>query len=205
MLKNNRQRISFLLGMITLSLLLISACGGFGGRYKIDSKPMDEFFTNKKIPINVKLVLDSELCNYVYISKRQGAKRVFELGEALCSDTKNLFSTLFEIIHIVSKKDDYTEGHINAVVIPKVIDTSALVRPGAPPNFEATIVYECTIEDENGRTIFVRTIKENKVLKTFGYDAHKTVMQETVDELFAKLENELVNSPEIKKFANSFK
>lgn len=205
MLKNNKRNMILWLGMITLILLLLSACGGFGGRYKIKTKSMNEFSTNKKIPMNVKLVLDTELCNYVYISKRQGAKRVYELGEALCSNTKNLFTTLFKNAYIASGKDDNTQGHVDVIVTPKVIDTSVLVRPGAPPNFEATIVYECAMKDTNGRTIFLRTIKENKVIEQYGYDGYEVVMQETVDELFAKLGTELVNSPEIKKFGKGLK
>lgn len=203
--KNNKKSISLSLGMITIFLLLLSACGGFGGRYKIMTKSMNEFSTNKKIPVDVKLVLDSVLCNHVYVSRRQGAKRVYELGDAFCSNTKNLFTTLFKNVTVVSSNDDNTEVDFDAIVIPKVVDTSVLVRPGAPPNFEATIVYECAIEDRNGRTIFVRTVKENKVLKKYGYDSYGTVMQEAVDELFTQLGNELVYSPEIKKFANSMK
>lgn len=205
MSRNNKQSMSLSLGMITIFLLFLSACGGFGGRYKITTKSMNEFSNNEKIPIKVKLVLDSELCNCVYISKRQGAKRVYELGEALCSNTKNLFTTLFKNAYVVSEKDDNTQDHFDVIVTFKVIDTSVLVRPGAPPNFEATIVYECAMEDTNGRTIFVRTVKENKVIEQYGYDGYKVVMQETVDELFTKLGIELTSSHEIKKFVNGLK
>ncbi|MBU0647689.1 hypothetical protein KJ855_00745 [Patescibacteria group bacterium] len=205
MSRNNNKSILLSLGMIIIFLLFLSACGRFGGRYKITTKSMNEFSSNKKIPINVKLVLDSELCNYVYISKRQGAKRVYELGEALCSNTENLFKTLFKNAYVVSGKPDNAQDHVDVIVTPKVIDTSVLVRPGAPPNFEATLVYECAMEDTNGRVIFLRTVKENKVIEQYVHDGYKVVMQETVDELFTKLEIELVDSPEIKKFAKGFK
>ena len=205
MLRNSTRTIFLLSGMTALSLFFLAACGGFGGRYKIATKPMDEFSTNKKIPIDVKLVLDPELCNYVYVSRRQGAKRVYELGDALCSNTQNLFTTLFKDVTVVKNKDDNNESNIDAIVIPKVVDTSVLVRPGAPPNFDAAIIYECSMEDVSGRTIFVRTVKENKVLKQYGYDSYRIVMQEAVNELFTQLGNEVVYSPEIKKFANSLK
>jgi hypothetical protein len=60
------------------------------------------------------------------------------------------------------------------------------------------------MEDSNGRMIFVRTVKENKIIQQYGYDGHRIVMQEAVDELFTKLGMELVESPEIKKFVKSF-
>ncbi len=201
---SNHQSTFLSLGMITIFLLFLSSCGGFGGRYKIKTHSMNEFPSHKKIPINVKLVLDSKLCSYVYISKRQGAKRVYELGEALCSNSENLFSTLFKNAYVVSKKDDDIQSHIDVIATPKVIDTSALVRPGAPPHFEAELVFECAMEDSNGRIIFVRTVKENKIIQQYGYDGHRIVMQEAVDELFTKLGMELVESPEIKKFVKSF-
>jgi hypothetical protein len=141
----------------------------------------------------------------VYVSKRQGAKRVYELGNALCSNTENLFTNLFKGVTVTSSMDDNSEGSFNAIVIPKVVDTSVLVRPGAPPNFEAAIIYECSMVDARGHTIFVRTVKENKVLAQYGYDSYKIVMQSAVDELFTKMGNEIMDSPEIKKLANSLK
>ena len=190
---------------LLFSILFLSACGGFGGRYKIETMPLEEFSDSKKIPLDVKLVLDPVLCNYVYVSSRQGAKRAYELGDALCSSTKKLFATLFNNVTVVSSNNDNTEANFNAIVTPKVVDTSVLVRPGAPPNFEATIIYECSMVDVNGRIIFLRTVKENNVLKQYGYDSYGTVMQEAANELFIRLGNELVQSPEIKKFADSLK
>jgi hypothetical protein len=145
------------------------------------------------------------LCRYVYVSKRQGAKRIYELGNALCSNSKNVFTGLFSKVIVVSNKDAQAGSKIDAIVIIKVIDTSVLVRPGAPPSFEAALIYECSMEDMSGRTIFVRTIKEYKALKQYGSDSYGLVMQNAVDELFAQLGNELVHSPEIDKYVNSLK
>ena len=201
---NNSQRLLFLM-LMALSVTFLSACGGFGGHYRIENKPADEFSTNNKIPADVTLVLAPDLCSYVYVSKRQGAKRVYELGEALCTNTRNLFTSFFNNVTVVASKGDSAAETFDAVGIAKIIDTSVLVRPGAPPNFEATIIYECSLEDSGGRTIFVRTVKENKVLKKYGYDSYRTVMQEAVDELFTTLSKEMLYSPEIKKFATRLK
>ena len=199
---NNNKCFGFLMA-ITISLVfpMLTSCGGFGGRYKIESLRMDAISTDAKIPLNVRLVLSSELCNYTYTSVRQGAKRVYELGDALCTNNRKIFSDLFKNVIVVSSKDEGKTTDFDVTAILKVIDTSVLIRPGAPPQFEATIIYECAIEDRNGRTIFVRTIKEYKVIKRYGYDSYRIVMQDTVDELFTKLGHELIDSLEIKKFA----
>jgi hypothetical protein len=188
--------------MIGMMLVLLSACGGFGGRYPIQSKPMDEFRTNLKIPLDVRLILDSDLCGYVYVSKRQGAKRVYELGDALCTNTANLCKTLFRKVTVVKGEERGVAGEFDVIIVPKVIDTSVLVRPGAPPNFEATMIYECAITDPKGRPIFLRTVKENKTIERYGYDSYGVVMQAAVDELFSKLGSELAHSPEIRKYVD---
>ena len=87
----------------------------------------------------------------------------------------------------------------------KVIDTSVLVRPGAPPTFEAALIFECSMEDPIGRPIFVRTLKEYKILKQYGSDSYRSVMQSAVDDLFTQLGNEMVRSPEINRYADSLK
>ena len=206
MARNNaRINLALLLGTAAISLLLLSSCGAFGGRYKIAEKTMSEHTANGKIPIDVKLVLDPELCEYVYISKRQGAKRVYELGHALCSNSKNLFAYLFNDVIVVSSKGADTESKVDAVAMTKVIDTSVLVRPGAPPTFEAALIFECSMEDPIGRPIFVRTLKEYKILKQYGSDSYRSVMQSAVDDLFTQLGNEMVRSPEINRYADSLK
>ena len=205
MLRNNSRTVLSALGLAAFSFLFLSACGAFGGRYKMAAKPIDEFSIKHKIPINVKLVLDPDLCKYVYISSRQGAKRVYELGDAICLNTKNLFDTLFKNVTVVTNKNDNSEGNIDTIVTPKIVDISVLIRPGAPPTFEAVIIYECSMEDTNGRAIFVRTIKEDKVLQQYGFDTYGIVIQEALNEVFTQLGNELVYSPEIKKYANSIK
>ena len=188
---------------IIVFLFAISACGGFGGRYKIDSKHIGDSPTGERFPVSIRLVLNPELCDHTYTSKRQGAKRVYELGEAFCSSTKDLSTRVFKNVTVVSTEDEGMQGDYDATLIPKVIDTSVLVRPGAPPNFEATIIYECSIVDRDNRTVFLRTIKENKVYQGYGYEGYKIVMQQAVDELFLQLGNELAFSPEIKRFAGS--
>ncbi len=185
---------------IVLALSVLLACGGFGGRYKIESSGFDIVPDDAKIPLNVRLVLNPGLCSYVYTSVRQGAKRVYELGDALCTNNRNLFTDIFKGVTVVSNEDQVPAEDFDVTAIPKVIDTSVLVRPGAPPRFEATIIYECAIVDRNGRVIFVRTIKENKVIKKYGYGGYKIIMQAAVDELFPRLGRELANSIEIKKF-----
>ena len=202
MLKTNIRLISLGVVMIALVLLAVASCGRFGGRYHIETKAMDEFAASPKIQLDVALVLDSGLCDYTYISKRQHAKRVFELGETLCANMKDMCTSLFRKVTVVSNKDEGMTGNVDAVIIPKVIDTSALVRPGAPPDFEATMIYECTMIDPNDHPIFVRTVKENKVLETYSENSWGTVMQTTVDAVFSSLGNEMVASPEIRKYAN---
>ena len=96
-------------------------------------------------------------------------------------------------------------ANFDAVIIPRVIDTSALVRPGAPPDFDVTMIYECTMVDPKGRPIFVRSIKENKVLETLGRGSWKTVMQTTVDAVYSRLAEEMAHSPEIRKYADKRK
>ena len=201
---NNRHGLSLGAGLIALALTA-AACGAFGGRYHIDPNSMDAYSKRTKIPLKVAVVLNPELCDYVYVSKRQGAKRVFEIGEALCTDIKYLSTAMFETATVVAGKAEGLAAHFDAVIIPRVIDTSVLVRPGAPPDFEATMIYECTMIDLNDRPVFVRTIKENKVLETYKRDSWKTVMQTTVDAVYSSLADEMVHSPEIRKYADSRK
>jgi hypothetical protein len=206
MMTNILKRIGFPVVIdIALISLMLSGCGGFGGHYKIESSPMEGISADTKIPVNVRLVLSSELCNYTYTSIRQGAKRVYDLGDAFCINNKNLFAKIFKNLIVVSSHDEDQSSDFDAIAIPRVIDTSVLVRPGAPPNFEATIIYECSIVDKSNRTIFLRTVKEDKIYRGYGYDSNRIVMQQAMDELFTQLGNELVSSPEIKKFANSIK
>lgn len=203
MVKTNKLIGFLVVGSIVISFMMLSACGGFGGRYKIECAQMDNISTGDKIPANVRLVLKPELCNYTYTSRRQGAKRVYELGDALCTSTKDLFTTLFENVIVISNENYGKEADFDATVIPKVIATSVLIRPGAPPNYEATVIYECSITDKNNRTIFLRTVKEDKVYEGYGYKGYGIVMQQAVDELFNRLGNELMLSPEVKQFAGS--
>ncbi len=198
----NIRRILLETLLMALVLIVVAACGRFGGRYHIDSKAMDEFVGSPKIPLDVALVLDSELCNYTYVSKRQHAKRVFELGETLCANMQGISASLFRRVEVVQTKDEGMTGNVDAVIVPKVIDTSALVRPGAPPDFEATMIYECAIINPDGHPIFVRTVKENKVLETYSGDSWGAVMQTTVDAMFSNLGNEMMASPELRKYAD---
>jgi hypothetical protein len=202
MLKTNIRWILLGTVLIALVLLVVAACGRFGGRYHIESKAMGEFAGSPKIPLDVALVLDSGQCNYTYVSKRQHAKRVFELGETLCANMKGICTSLFRTVTVVRNKDEGMAVNVDAVIIPKVIDTSALVRPGAPPDFEATMIYECTMIDPNDHPIFVRTVKGNKFLETYSENSWGTVMQTTVDAVFSSLGNEMVASPELRKYAN---
>ena len=202
MIKFNKRYRLFGGGLIALALVT-AACGAFGGRYQIDPAPMDAFSGKTKIPLKVAVVLTPDLCDYVYISKRQGAKRVFELGEALCADIQHLSAAMFETATVVAGKAQGLASTVDAVMIPRVIDTSALVRPGAPPDFEVTMIYECTMVDPQDRPIFVRTVKENKVLETYQRDSWKIVMQTTVDAVHAHLADEMAHSPEIRKFADN--
>jgi hypothetical protein len=201
-----KNRFGFLtVTSIALFSMMMNGCGAFGGHYIIESATVEEGPVEAKFPLNVRLVLNSELCNYSYTSYRQGAKRFYELGNALCVNHRNLFGALFENVTVVS---DATEGNASGydvTVIPNIIDTSALVRPGAPPSFEATVIYECSMVDNHQRTIFLRTIKEDKVYQGYGRNSHKNVMQQAVDEVFVRLKDEMVSSPEIKKFANALK
>lgn len=205
MLRINLRWIPLAKGLIVLVLLVVAACGRFGGRYHIEAKAMDEFAGSPKIPLDVALVLDPGLCNYTYISKRQHAKRVFELGETLCANMRGMCTSLFRSVTVVGDKDEGMTGNVDAVIIPKVIDTSALVRPGAPPDFEATMIYECTMIDPKDHPIFVRTVKENKVLETYSKNSWGTVMQTTVEAVFSSLGNEMARSPEIRNYVNKRK
>ena len=200
MAKTSKSFAVLILTTILLVVAMLCACGGFGGRYKIKEANMDIAPNAPKIPLNVRLVLDSKQCTFTYTSVRQGAKRIYELGEALCANNVNIFKNHFKNVTLVSSKDKTGADDFDITAIPRLIDTSVLVRPGAPPRFEATIIYECAIEDSNGHTIFVRTIKENKVIKKYGYGGYAIIMQEAIDELFAKLAGELADSPEIRKF-----
>lgn len=205
-MKKTKKHIWFLLvGSIAFFLLILFACGGFGGRYKIESSRMDNLSTAGKIPVNVRLVLNPELCDYIYISKRQGAKRVYELGNALCTSTRDLFTNLFSNVLVVSNEGEGKDDDYDVTVTPRIVDTSVLVRPGFPPNFEATIIYECSMVDKNNRTIFLRTIKEDKVYEGYGHKGYGIVMQRAVNDLFVQLGNEVALSPEIKRFAGTVK
>ncbi|HEU18459.1 MAG TPA: hypothetical protein ENO00_03615 [Deltaproteobacteria bacterium] len=192
-------------GSMAFIFLILSGCGGFGGRYKIEKTAADTIPASGKFAVNVRIVLKPELCGYTYVSKRQGAKRVYELGDALCTSTRNLFTAQFTNVMVVSNDDEGKDADFDATVIPQVVDTSVLVRPGFPPNFEATIIYECSMVDKNNRTIFLRTINEDKVYEGYGHKGYGIVMQQAVDELFNRLGSEVALSPEIKRFAGSIK
>jgi len=136
MANTNKLFAVLILASIVLVVTMLGACGGFGGRYKIKGANMYIVPDDEKIPLNVKLVLDSEQCNYTYTSVRQGAKRIYELGDALCTNNLNVFKDLFKNVTVVSNKTDGKADDFDITAIPRVIDTSVLVRPSAPQDLK---------------------------------------------------------------------
>jgi len=200
-IKNHWRLLPLSVISILLSSLLLCACGGFGGRYLIESaKTIDEGAAGK-YPLRVRLILSPALCSYTYTYVRQGAKRFYEIGDAMCDNHRNLFHTLFEKVVVVSDENEGCDSDYDVTATPQIVDTSVLVRPGAPPNFEATIIYECALVDKDQRTIFLRTVKEDKVHRGYGHKGYGIVMQQAVDELFVQLRHEIAISPEIRRLA----
>jgi len=195
--------------MVSLLCSIVFGLEGCTTSYNFTVPPNNKIALAEKIPISVGIVLSSDFCSYSYSSTHQGNTNIFYIGKTLCDYTKKIAQQIFSQMIVISDIKDATGQTIDAIITPKVVDSSVFYRTGAiPAKVNSIIVMEWVVKDKNGEILYITTIEGNGLdERTFGGATirYQTSMQKALDDLFNKTYTEFISSSEIRQFANSLR
>ncbi len=156
-----------------------------------------------KIPIRAELVLSPEFCA---TKKRQSLalKDVLRVGEAACSQLESGLNAVFSSLTRVEKVPAPGASAAEVVLIPKFIDINS-TQPllGSSPR-ELVILVEWTIQDADGRTIWLQTVQgssRHKLGWIITTKAQRQLAEAAVDDLAKASATRMSIAPELRKLA----
>jgi len=163
----------------------------------------------EKIPISVAIVLSSDFCSYSYSSTHQGNTNIFYIGKTFCDYSETMAQQIFSRVTVFSNKKEPIEQNVDAIITPKIVDSSVFYRTGAiPVKVNSIIVIEWTVTDKRGEILHIAAIEGNGLdERTFGGATvrYQNSMQKALDDLFNKTYSEFVSSTQIRQFATNLR
>lgn len=156
-----------------------------------------------KCPARVALVLDKDLAEYKYTRHAMGDSYVSHLGQPIQDYAKNVTQHVFREVSVHATAAE-AAGKADAILIPKVAKFDESYGLWAASKHQVVLVIEWSLKDrDNQKDLWLDSIDargEGSMGGIFNYQGkHLAVMQNLFDDLSAKTQKALLESPEIRR------
>jgi len=164
-------RVKAALGFVTVAALVLGATGCSTMRITMSPKAPAAELANKRIPLTVGLLMDSEFVNYHWYgtSGAEMSKLDYDLGTASKSVFLETFMLVSKAVRLVDAKPPYADPGLNDVVIvvkPTIAgfseEHSAWLRV---VNYYSEITYHVSVYDKTGKVVLDKDYKVKGVAR----------------------------------------
>jgi hypothetical protein len=156
-----------------------------------------------KSPARIALVLDKDFTNYMHTMCMMGDSYVSRLGPPLQEYAKNVTQHVFTEVSVHPTAAE-AAGKADAILIPKVTKFDESYGLWAASKHQMVMIMEWNLKDrDNHKDLWLDSIDargEGKMGNVFSYKGnHLKILQGLFDDLSAKTQKALLESPEIKR------
>ncbi|MFO0795297.1 MAG: hypothetical protein U0586_14700 [Candidatus Brocadiaceae bacterium] len=188
-----------------LLLFLTTVFAGCAHVYKCPTQPIQLNQQIDKIPLNIELVQSNELRTAQWEKHSMGDVFRIPLGDAFLLNTESVAQKLFSSVIVTQSKSGRNNAGVEAILIPRMVLADRTFGVTAFGDSILTFMLEWKMEDLNGNTIWVDTIKREGKEKTGNVFTNtsnaKKQIETCLTELFQKSFQTISSSPEIREFA----
>ena len=204
MKSNNTARFGLVLAAARLLVLpaLLCLTPGCAHTMRVNVKPATLAACDKS-PTRIALVLNKDLIEYKHTMSMMGDTYVSPLGPPLQEYAKNVTQHVFSEVSVHTTAAE-AAGKADAILIPKVTKVDESYGLWAASKHQVVMIVEWNMKDrDNQKDLWLDSIDahgEGKMGGVFNYKSkHLKVMQTLFDDLSAKTQKALLESPEIKQ------
>src|SRR6266446_215467 len=200
------QRVGRSIWILHVSLLatLVAGCTH---TYSPPKNPVGGFPTVSKIPLNVELRLSDELRAAKWESHWMGDTWLIPLGGAFTQNAEVVARELFSSVVVTNGNTGPAKDGVNAILTPRMVLVEQNRARWAYGNQVLTVLFEWTLADAQGNTVWVDTIKgeSEEVMGTvLTQTSHgEKRVKELLEDLFRKSFQAMSSSPAIREFATT--
>ena len=156
-----------------------------------------------KSPARIALVLDKDLTEYKYTRHAMGDSYVSPLGPPLQNYAKNVTQHVFTEVSVHPTAAEAV-GKADAILIPKVTKFDESYGLWAASKHQVVLIMEWNLKDrDNQKDLWLDSIEargEGEMGGIFNYKGkHLEVMQKLFDDLSAKTQKALLESPQVRQ------
>jgi hypothetical protein len=156
-----------------------------------------------KSPARIALVLNKDFTEYKHTMSMMGDTYVSPLGPPLQEYAKNVTQHVFSEVSVHTTAAE-AAGKADAILIPKVTKVDESYGLWAASKHQVVMIVEWNMKDrDNQKDLWLDSIDahgEGKMGGVFNYKSkHLKVMQTLFDDLSAKTQKALLESPEIRQ------
>ena len=205
-MKSNNEPVRSIWILNVIRLLLLSALLGLTSgcvhSMRVNVKPTMLPACDKS-PAHIALVMDKDFTEYKHTMKMMGDSFVSALGPPLQEYAKNVTQHVFAEVTIHPTAADAV-GKADAILIPRVTKLDESYGLWAASKHQVVLIMEWNLKDRNNqKDLWLDSIDahgEGKMGNGFNYKSHHLeVMQKLFDDLSAKTQKALLESPEIQQ------
>jgi hypothetical protein len=204
MKSNNTARSGLVLAAARLLVLpaLLCLTPGCAHTMRVNVKPATLPACDKS-PARIALVLNKDFTEYKHTLSSMGDSYVSPLGAPLQEYAKNVTQHVFSEVSVHPTAAE-AAGKADAILIPKVTKFDESYGLWAASKHQVVMIMEWNLKDrDNQKDLWLDSIDargEGKMGNGFTYKGnHLKVMQRLFDDLSAKTQKALVESPEIRQ------
>src|ERR1017187_894458 len=204
MKSNNTARFGLVLAAARLLVLpaLLCLTPGCTHTMRVNVKPAILAACDKS-PARIALVLDKDLTEYKFTRHAMGDSFVSSLGPPLQDYAKKVTQHVFTEVSVYPTAAE-AAGKADAILIPKVTKFDESYGLWAASKHQMVMIMEWTLRDrDNQKDLWLDSIDaraEGKMGNVFSYKSnHLKVLQRLFDDISAKTQKALLESPEIKQ------
>jgi hypothetical protein len=173
--------------------------------YEAPEVPVAGYPQMDKIGLNVGLRLSDALRNANWEKSRMGDTFRIPLGDVLSRNAEALTRELFTNVVILDNATLPTGIPVDAILIPNIIVAERTTGATAFGMSIFTVILEWKLEDREGHTLWVDTVKGEGHTRTGNMFTHKSNAEKqirmTIDDLFQRSFQAISSSPEIRVLA----
>ena len=204
MKSNNTTRFGLVLAAARMLVLpaLLCLTPGCAHTMRVNVKPATLAACDKS-PARIALVLNRDFTEYKHTMSMMGDTYVSPLGPPLQEYAKNVTQHVFSEVSVHATAAE-AAGKADAILIPKVTKVDESYGLWAASKHQVVMIVEWNMKDrDNQKDLWLDSIDargEGKMGGILNYKSkHLKVMQTLFDDLSAKTQKALLESPEIKQ------
>ena len=201
-----RGLVSAAVGLIML--LMVTGCNY---HQRLDVNRLPALPEHDQIPLRTVLLLEDETCKFTYKVDQSRSMRtwVYPMGKTLCAYSEAVARDVFSAVEVVTRANQATArvlaGEADVILLPRVLGV-LVYFPSFPQSIwekqEVEMILEWLIMDAEEKALWSHTegsIQDRRA-GTFLTRAglNRKAMQAALDDVFVKLRDRLLSSPEIR-------